>query len=111
MKRGMLMLGLLLDVVILLAFIVYGIALWHGKGAALLTGYNTMSIEKRMQLNERALFKFIAKIMFTLSFCVGLFAVSELLGEDIYFIVGLSLFVIVLGFAWIYANTGNRFKK
>ncbi|PIC67092.1 hypothetical protein CSV71_07665 [Sporosarcina sp. P21c] len=111
MKRGMIMVGLLLDVIILLAFIVYGIALWQGKGASMLSGYNTMSMKKKMQINERALCKFMAKIMFALSFCVGLFAVSELLEEDIYFIVGLSLFVAVLGFALIYANTGNRFKK
>ncbi|WP_233191972.1 DUF3784 domain-containing protein [Sporosarcina sp. P34] len=105
------MVGLLLDIVILLAFFVYGIALWQGKGASLLSGYNTMPMEKKMQINERALCKFMAKIMFTLSFCVGLFAVSELLKNDIYFIVGLSLFVAVLGFTLIYVNTGNRFKK
>lgn len=105
------MFGLLLDVVILLAFIVYGVALWQGKGASLLSGYNTMPIEKKMQINERALCKFMSKIMFILGFCVGLFAVSELLGEDIYFIVGLTLFVVVLAFGLIYANTGNRFKN
>ena len=105
------MLGLILNIVILIAFIVYGIALWQGKGASMLSGYNTMSIEKKMQINERALCRFMAKIMFLLSFCVGLFALSELLESDIYFIVGLTLFVAVLGFALIYANTGNRFKK
>ena len=105
------MVGLLLDVLILLAFIVYGIALWQGKGASLLSGYNTMPAEKKMRIDERALCRFMAKTMFALSFCVGLFAISELLNEEKYFIVGLSLFVLVLGFALIYANTGNRFKK
>ncbi|PID20744.1 hypothetical protein CSV61_13315 [Sporosarcina sp. P3] len=105
------MLGLLLDLVIMIAFIVYGIALWQGKGASLLTGYNTMPIEKKMRMNERALCKFMAKIMFALSFCVSLFAVSELLEEDVYFIVGLTLFILVLVFTLLYVNTGNRFKK
>ncbi|WP_313235310.1 DUF3784 domain-containing protein [Sporosarcina ureae] len=105
------MTGLLLDIVIMIAFIVYGITLWQGKGASLLSGYNTMPIEKKMRINERALCKFMAKIMFALSFCVGLFAVCELLEEDVYFIVGLALFVVVLVFTLIYVNTGNRFKK
>ncbi|ARK23853.1 hypothetical protein SporoP37_03490 [Sporosarcina sp. P37] len=105
------MLGLLLDVVVMTAFIVYGIALWNGKGASLLSGYNTMPIEKKLRINERALCKFMAKIMFALSFCVGLFAVSELLEDDKYFIAGLILFIGLIVFAIVYSNTGNRFKK
>ncbi|PIC86586.1 hypothetical protein CSV72_07000 [Sporosarcina sp. P20a] len=105
------MTGLLLNIIIMIAFIVYGIALWQGKGASLLSGYNTMPIEKKMRINERALCKFMAKVMFALSFCVGLFAVSELLEEDVYFIVGLTLFLLVLAFTLLYVNTGNRFKK
>lgn len=105
------MLGLLLDVIVMIAFIVYGIALWQGKGASLLSGYNTMSIEKKRRINERALLKFMAKIMFALSFCLGLFAMSEWLEEDTYFIVGLTLFIVIVVFTLVYANTGKRFKK
>ena len=105
------MLGLLLDIIVMIAFIIYGVALWQGKGASLLSGYNTMPLEKKRRINERTLLKFMAKIMFALSFCVGLFAVSEWLEEDIYFIVGLILFILVVVFALVYANTGKRFKK
>lgn len=105
------MLGLFLNIMILIAFIVYGIALWQGKGASLLSGYNTMSTEKKRRINERALLKFMAKIMFMLSFCVGLFAVSEWLEEDLYFMVGLILFIAVIAFAVVYVNTGKRFMK
>ena len=105
------MLGLLLDIIVMIAFIVYGTALWQGKGASLLSGYNTMPIEKKRRINERALLKFMAKIMFALSFCVGLFAVSEWLEEDVYFIVGFILFILVVVFALIYANKGKQFKK
>lgn len=105
------MLGLGINVVVALAFFVYGILLSRGRGASLLSGYNTMAAEKKAKIDELALCRFMAKIMYALACCVGLFAISEWLERDIIFIIGLGLFIVVLVFALIYVNTGNRFIK
>ncbi|MDV6377970.1 DUF3784 domain-containing protein [Sporosarcina sp. GW1-11] len=105
------MLGLLINVAMMIVFIVYGAMLSQGKGASLLSGYNTMSLEKKAKIDEFALCKFMAKIMYALAFCLGLFALSEWLEQDMLFIVGLALFFVVIMFAIVYSNTGNRFAK
>lgn len=103
--------GLVINIGVMIAFIIYGVILSKGKGASLLSGYNTMPLEKKAKVNEIALCKFMAKIMFALAFCVALFALSEWLERDLLFLIGLALFFIIIGFAITYANTSDRFKK
>lgn len=105
------MTGAIINIIVVIPFLIFAYTLSKGRGAFLLSGYNTMSIEKKAKIDEMALCKFMSKIMYGLSFCIGLFALSELLGEPILFIVGLVLFILIVIFAGIYSNTGNRFTK
>lgn len=101
------MIGAIINLVILIPFIIYAIALSKGKGASLLAGYNTMSAEKKAQYDEMAICKFMSKIMYGLSFSIFLWALSDLLDVQMLFVIGLVLFFGFLIFALVYLNTGN----
>jgi len=91
-------------------FLVLGIVLWRGKGAWLIAGYNTSSKEEKSRYNEKALCRFVAKLMFFCAFCMVLSGLAPLIGEWLIFVSsGIMLVGIIAGV--IYANTGNRFKK
>ncbi|WP_301108086.1 DUF3784 domain-containing protein [Sporosarcina sp.] len=105
------MTGAIVNIFVAIIFLIFAYVLSQGKGAFLLSGYNTMSNEKKAKIDEMALCKFMSKIMYGLSFCIVLFAVSELLEQPILFIVGLVLFILIVLFAVIYSNTGNRFTN
>ncbi|GKV64700.1 MULTISPECIES: DUF3784 domain-containing protein [unclassified Sporosarcina] len=105
------MTGAIVNFIVFIPFVVFAYYLSQGKGAFLLSGYNTMSAEKKAKIDEMALCRFMSKIMYGLSFCIGLFAVSELLNQPILFIVGLVSFILLVIFAVVYSNTGNRFIK
>lgn len=92
-------------------FILLGILFSCGKGAFLIAGYNTASKYEKAKYDEKALCKFMGKLMFTLAGCWLLIAASALFDIMLLFWVGLSLFLIVTAASVIYANTGNRFKK
>ncbi|KTR27976.1 DUF3784 domain-containing protein [Exiguobacterium sp. A1_3_1] len=91
--------------------LVFAIVLSIGKGASLLTGYNTMSESKKETYDEVALCKFMGKIMYGISFSLLLIAFSEISGYSFLFIVGFVLLVFFIIFAGVYTNTKNRFKK
>lgn len=70
-----------------------------------------MSDSEKAQYDEVALCKFTGKIMYGISFSILLFALSEMLENQVLFIIGLILFVTILIFGLVYSNTRNRFKK
>ncbi|WP_246941048.1 DUF3784 domain-containing protein [Bacillus pinisoli] len=92
-------------------FIVLGIILSYGKGSFLIAGYNTMPKEEKEKYDTVALCKFMGKMMFALSFSMGLWVFSEVFEAQWLFIVGLLLFIGTCLFIVIYSNTGDRFKK
>ncbi|AZB42035.1 DUF3784 domain-containing protein [Bacillus sp. FJAT-42376] len=97
--------------IVLIPFLIFAILLSKGKGASLLAGYNTMSDSEKAQYDEVALCKFMGKIMYGISFSLLLFALSEMLVNQILFIIGLILLLTFIIFALVYSNTRNRFKK
>ena len=100
----------LIHIPIILLFLVLGIVLWNGKGSWLIAGYNTSSKYEKSKYNEKALCRFVAKLMFFCAFCMVLSALAPLIGEWLIFVsTGIMLVGIIGGV--IYANTGNRFKK
>ncbi|PAQ13496.1 hypothetical protein CD798_15530 [Bacillaceae bacterium SAOS 7] len=101
----------IVHLVILIPFLIFAIALSKGKGAFLLAGYNTMPEHKKEKYNEAELCQFMSKIMYGICLSLLLWALSELFNRQILFIIGLILFVSLIVFALVYANTGNRFKK
>lgn len=92
-------------------FILLGIILSMGKGSFLIAGFNTMTKEEKEKYDAVSLCKFMGKAMFSFAFCIILFLLSELWEMKILFNIGLILFFIIVIFIFIYANTGNRFKK
>ena len=94
-----------------IALFTYAIFLAKGKGAFLLSGYNSLSDSEKAEYDERALCKFMSKMMLGLSFSTFLWALSDLIEHQILFIIGLILFISILVFGLVYMNTGSRFKK
>jgi len=92
-------------------FIILGVIFSLGKGAFLISGYNTSSKEEKAQYDEKALCKFMGKSMFVLAFSIFLWGLSELVKQPVLFVIGLILFIGTVIFILIYANTQNRFKK
>ncbi|PAD66371.1 hypothetical protein CHH83_24420 [Bacillus sp. 7586-K] len=97
--------------IISVPFIIFAIILSKGKGASILAGYNTMSDSEKAQYDEVALCKFIGKIMYGISFSIIIFAVSEMLENQVLFIIGLILFLTLIIFMLVYSNKRDRFKK
>lgn len=103
--------GALVNLIILIPFLIFAMILSKGKGAFLLAGYNTMSESEKAQYDEVALCKFMGKIMYGVSFCILLFAFSDIVENQALFMIALILLITIIIFALIYTNTKNRFKK
>lgn len=90
-------------------FIGLGVFVYTGRGWFLIAGYNTSSKSERDKYDERALCRFIGKIIIA----VGLFLIPlsiESIAEW-YWIVFTAVTLGLGIFASVYSNTGNRFKK
>jgi len=74
-------------------FIVLGIILINGKGSLLIAGYNTMPPEEKKKYDVVTLCKFIGKMMFSLSFSMLFWLLSEPLEISWLFYFGLVLFL------------------
>lgn len=92
-------------------FLVLGLILSRGKGAFLIAGYNTASKAEKAKYDEKALCRFMGKIMFALAGCQGIMALGILVVGMWLYYVGIGLFLVVVFGTVIYANTGNRFQK
>ena len=95
---------------LVLLFLIFGILLWNGKGAFLIAGYNTSSKEEQSKYNEKALCRFVAKLMFFRAVCMLLFALAPVVGTWLMWTTQAVMLIVIIA-AVIYANTGNRFKK
>lgn len=103
--------GVIVYLIIMLPFLIFAIVLSQGKGAFLLAGFHPMAQEDKAQYDEKALARFMGKMMYGYCFCVLLWILNELFHTQWIFHVGLVLFVALTIFLLIYANIGNRFKK
>lgn len=92
-------------------FVVLGIVFSRGKGASLIAGYNTTSREEKARYDEKALCRFMSRLMFVLAGCYALIALGTALEHMILVWIGFGLMLAVVLFAVIYMNTANRFKR
>lgn len=97
--------------IIAIPFLVFSIILSKGKGAWLLTGYNTMSDSEKAEYDEVALCKCMGKVMYGITSSILLIALAELLDQQYLLIIGIVLFTALLIFAFVFTNTKDRFKK
>ena len=95
----------------LVLFLVLGLTFSRGKGAFLISGYNTASKAEKARYDEKALCRFMGKIMFALAGCQGIMALGILVVGMWLLWVGIAAFLAVAFWTVIYANTGNRFRK
>lgn len=102
---------MLVVIFVMILFLFLAITFSLGKGSSLIADYNTMQDEEKAKIDQIALSKFIGKMMFALIFSMIFWLVSEVLQIDWLFVVGTILFICIIIFALIYANTGERFKK
>ncbi|MCY9547709.1 DUF3784 domain-containing protein [Lysinibacillus xylanilyticus] len=70
-----------------------------------------MSDSEKEKYNEKALAKFVGKVMYGYCFCLLLLGLNDLFKTDWLFIIGFVLFIGLTIFVVVYANTRNRFKK
>ena len=91
-------------------FLILGIILWNGKGSFLIAGYNTSSKAEKSKYNEKALCRFVAKLMFFCAVCMVLFGLAPMIGAWLMWLTQAVMLIVII-IAVIYANTGNRFKK
>ncbi|MGN9095977.1 DUF3784 domain-containing protein [Flintibacter porci] len=92
-------------------FLVLGLIFSRGKGAFLIAGYNNASKAEKARYDEKALCRFMGKIMFALAGCQGIMALGILVVGMWLFWVGIAAFLAVAFGTVIYANTRNRFQK
>ena len=58
-------------------FLVLGLIFSRGKGAFLIAGYNTASKAEKAKYDEKALCRFMGKIMFAMAGCQGVMALGS----------------------------------
>lgn len=102
---------IVIELGLIMLFMILGIFINLGKASFLIAGYNTLPKEKQEAYDTAALGKFMGKSMFALAFCMGLWTLSDVFDRQWLFTVGLILFICIIIFMLVYANTGNRFKK
>lgn len=102
---------MILQMLFVVVFILFGVLLSLGKCSFLIAGFNTMSKEEKSKYDVLGLCKFMGKVMFIIAFCMALFLLSHILQLKLIFNISLILFWILILFTVIYLNTGNRFMK
>ena len=88
-----------------------GILFSKGKGAFLIAGYNTAGLEEKKKYDEKALCRFVGKLMTALAGCCAGIALGTALDCMALVWCGIILQILLVFAAVIYANTGNRFRK
>ena len=87
------------------------IVFFNGKGSFLIAGYNTKSKEGKEKYDVKALCRYMGKLLLVIIFFM-LFILWGVYLEKKWLIITASIAMsIVLVFAVIYLNTGNRFEK
>ena len=95
----------------ILTFLLLGLVFSRGKGAFLIAGYNTAPKREKEKYDEKALCRFMGKLMLALAACWLLVLLSAVLEQIALLAVGLVLFLLLIAAGVVYANTGRRFRK
>ena len=103
--------GILAGALTLPLFIILACVFLSGNGAGLIAGYNTMPLEKKRKYDEKAMCRFVGKMMLGLALASGLWLLSGILGLLWLFFTGLGLLFLVVVVGIIYMNTEGRFQK
>ena len=102
---------LVLHLAVIALLVGLGLVFSAGKGTFLIAGYNTASKEEKDRYDEKALCRFVGRLMFVLAVCQGLMALGALWAGMWLFRTGCAAFLAAVLGGVIYANTGRRFQK
>ena len=105
------MVQIIIHAAMIAVFVIFGILFLCGKGIFFVAGYNTLPREKKEAYDEKRLLSFMAKMMFTLALCWCPALLGAILDQTFLLWIGVTLLGIMVLFAVIYTNTGDRFKK
>ncbi len=100
-----------IQVIVAAFFLVLGLIFLSGKGAFLISGYNTMPKEARDKYDAVAMCKFMGKSMLGYCGCMLITATVDFFDSMIPMLIGWGLFGGLTVFMLVYMNTGNRFRK
>lgn len=103
--------GAIISFIIFIAFLILAVVFSKGKGANFIAGYNTMPASEKVKYDEVAMCKFMGKMMYGFSLSVLLWGIDAFFENQLYFIIGMIIFLFFLVWTIVYFNTGNRFKK
>ena len=103
--------ALWVQLAVVLLCLLLGILFSKGKGAFLIAGYNTAGPEEKKDYDEKALCRFMGKLMFAIGGCYSLIALGTFLEQMALTWAGIWLILSLVIWAVIYANTENRFRK
>lgn len=92
-------------------FVLLGVLFSRGKGAFLIAGYNTASAAERAKYDEKALCRFMGKLMFALAACQAVMGLGAAWAGMWLYWVGIVLFLVSVVGGVISVNTGRRFQK
>ena len=92
-------------------FTVLGVFLLNGKGTFLIAGFNTLPKEKKAKYDKLALSKFYGKTFLALSVSMIFWLLSDILHNNVLFIIGLILFAGIIIFSLVYSKFWDRFKQ
>ena len=102
---------LFIELGVILLFLILGVVFSMGKCTFLIAGYNTAPKAEKAKYDEKALCRFMGRLMFALAGCQCVMALGLFLVGEWFFGVGIAAFLCITFGAVIYANTGNRFRK
>lgn len=103
--------GIFWELLVPAAFAVLGCVFLSGHGAGLIAGYNTMRRTEREKYDERALCRFMGKMMFYVAGCILTMLAGDYLPSKALFAIGSVLLFAGVVFMLVYVNTGGRFLK
>ena len=92
-------------------FVLLGALFFRGKGAFLIAGYNTASAAEKARYDEKALCRFMGKLMLLLAACQVVMGLGAAWAGMWLYYLGIALFLVSAVGGVIYANTGRRFLK
>lgn len=91
--------------------IIIGIVLCCGKGADLIAGYNTASLEERAAWDEKALCRATGVLLLVMVGCIELLLLGAVTGMPALEWGGGILLAVSTAFGLVYINKSRRFKR
>lgn len=87
------------------------VVMFRGRGASLVAGYNTASPEKKAQIDEKKMLRWVGAILLGSAAGLVLAGVGALIGSKVLLLVGIGLVCVLPIPCVILMNTGNRCNK